>query len=140
MFDPPERVPYNKIPYSENDSAAHRQLALDAERESIVLLKNQGGILPLKSSVKKIAVVGPSANDPIDLLGNYNGISSRQVTPLEGITKQFANAEIEYSLGATFTPTTPALMIQKCWSLPMAKARDFWPNTLTTPISRASRR
>ena len=67
MFDPPERVPYAKIPYSENDSAAHRQLAREAEREAIVLLKNDGGLLPLKSSVARIAVVGPSANDPIGL-------------------------------------------------------------------------
>ena len=59
MFDPPERVPYTKIPYSENDSAAHRQLARDAEREAIVLLKNERGILPLKSTVGKIAVIGP---------------------------------------------------------------------------------
>ena len=63
----PRACPYTKIPYSENDSAAHRQLARDAERESIVLLKNQGGILPLKSSVSKIAVIGPSADDPIGL-------------------------------------------------------------------------
>ena len=110
MFDPPERVPYTKIPYSENDSAAHRQLARDAERECIVLLKNQGGFLPLKSSVSKIAVVGPSANDPIGLLGNYNGISSKQVTPLEGVTKQFAKARIQYALGATYTTSTQALV------------------------------
>jgi beta-glucosidase len=110
MFDPPERVPYSKIPYSENDSAAHRQLAREAEREAIVLLKNDGGLLPLKSSVTKIAVVGPSANDPIGLLGNYNGISSKQVTPLEGIRQQFANAKVQYALGATYTSTTQALV------------------------------
>jgi beta-glucosidase len=46
LFDPPERVRYTKIPYSENDSAAHRQLPRDAEREAIVLLKNKSGILP----------------------------------------------------------------------------------------------
>jgi beta-glucosidase len=92
LFDPPERVPYTKIPYSVNDSAAHRQLARDAEREAIVLLKNGGGILPLKSTLGRIAVIGPSADDPVGLLGNYNGISSSQVTPLEGITKQFAKA------------------------------------------------
>jgi beta-glucosidase len=110
MFDPPERVPYTKIPYSENDSAAHRQLARIAERESIVLLKNEGGFLPLKSTVTRIAVVGPSANDPIGLLGNYNGISSRQVTPLEGIKHQFTKARVQYTLGATYTGTTPALV------------------------------
>jgi len=110
MFDPPERVPYAKIRYSENDSAAHRQLARQAERESIVLLKNQGGLLPLKSTVARIAVVGPSANDPIGLLGNYNGISSKQVTPLEGIQRQFAKARVRYALGATYTAATQALV------------------------------
>ena len=110
MFDPPERVPYTKIPYSENDSAVHRQLARQAERESIVLLKNEGGFLPLKSTVTRIAVVGPSANDPVGLLGNYNGISSRQVTPLEGIKQQFAKAKVQYALGATYTANTPALV------------------------------
>ena len=110
MFDPPSLVPYSKIPYSENDSAEHRQLALTAEREAIVLLKNRGGILPLKPSVQRIAVVGPSADDPIGLLGNYNGISSKQVTPLQGIVKQFSSAQVEFALGATYTATTPSLV------------------------------
>ena len=110
MFDPPERVPYTKIPYSENDSAAHRQLARKRSAKSIVLLKNQDGFLPLKSSMTRIAVVGPSANDPIGLLGNYNGISSKQVTPLEGIRQQFGKAKVQYALGATYTTTTLALV------------------------------
>ena len=55
-------------------------------------------------------MVGPSANDPIGLLGNYNGISSKQVTPLEGIRQQFANAKVQYALGATYTSSTPALV------------------------------
>jgi len=118
MFDPPARVPYTKIPYSVNDSAPHRQLARQAEREAIVLLKNTGGILPLKPAVGRIAVVGPSADDPVGLLGNYNGISSEQVTPLEGIVKQFAKATVRYALGATYTSTTPSLVA---------------PNALTTP-------
>ena len=59
MFDPPERVPYSKIPIAENDSSAHRQLARDAERAAIVLLKNEGGVLPLSASVRRIAVDRP---------------------------------------------------------------------------------
>jgi len=110
MFDPPELVLYSKIPYSENDSEAHRQLARLAEREAIVLLKNEGGFLPLKPSLTKIAVIGPSANDPIGLLGNYNGMSSKQVTPLEGIRQQFGGAKVQYALGATYTNTTPAIV------------------------------
>jgi beta-glucosidase len=110
MFDPPERVPYSRIPISENDSSAHRQVARDAEREAIVLLKNEGGVLPLSPSVRRIAVVGPSADDPIALLGNYNGISSRQVTPLEGIERQFPAAQVQQALGATYTASTHALV------------------------------
>jgi beta-glucosidase len=90
MFDPPERVPYSKISISENESQAHREAAREAERKAIVLLKNDRNILPLSRSIRKIAVIGPSADDPVALLGNYNGISSRQVTPLEGIERQFS--------------------------------------------------
>ena len=110
MFDPPERVPYSKISISENDSSAHREVARDAERKAIVLLKNEAGVLPLKQSVRKIAVIGPSADDPVALLGNYNGISSRQVTPLEGIERQFSTAQVRYALGATYTASTHALV------------------------------
>jgi beta-glucosidase len=111
MFDPPERVPFSKIPYSEVDSEAHRKVALEAARKAIVLLKNDNATLPLKSSVRSIAVIGPSADDPIALLGNYNGFSSRHVTPLEGIQRQFAaKTQIHYALGATYTPISPALI------------------------------
>jgi beta-glucosidase len=110
MFDPPERVPYSKISIAENDSSAHREVARDAAREAIVLLKNEGGVLPLGSSTRRIAVVGPSADDPVALLGNYNGISSRQVTPLEGIEQQFPAAQVRYALGATYTASTHALV------------------------------
>jgi beta-glucosidase len=111
MFDPPERVPFSKIPYSENDSPAHRQIALEAARKSIVLLKNEHQTLPLKASARKIAVVGPSADDPEALLGNYNGFSSKHVVPLEGVQRQFVGqAEVRYALGATYTTQSPVLL------------------------------
>ena len=109
MFDPKERVPYSKIAISENDSSAHRLVARDAERAAIVLLKNEG-VLPLGASARRIAVLGPSADDPVALLGNYNGISSRQVTPLEGIERQFPAAQVRYALGATYTASNHALV------------------------------
>ncbi|HEV2446401.1 MAG TPA: glycoside hydrolase family 3 N-terminal domain-containing protein, partial [Candidatus Sulfopaludibacter sp.] len=103
MFDPPERVPFSKIPYSVNDSEEHRQVALEAASKSIVLLKNDGA-LPFKPAVSKIAVVGPSADDNVALLGNYNGFSSKVVTPLQGIAaRKFA---VSYALGATYTSQT----------------------------------
>ncbi|MGH9611746.1 MAG: glycoside hydrolase family 3 C-terminal domain-containing protein [Bryobacteraceae bacterium] len=111
MFDPPARVPFSAIPYSEVNSAAHRQLAVEAARKSMVLLKNTNGILPLGSSVHRIAVMGPGANDPEALLGNYNGIPSRIVTPLEGIEEEFlGKAEVNFVQGATYTAQSPALI------------------------------
>src|SRR5215212_1267652 len=64
MFDPPELVPYSRIQLSENDSPAHRQLALQAARESIVLLKNADKTLPFSKDVKTVAVIGPNADAP----------------------------------------------------------------------------
>jgi len=111
MFDPPERVPYSAIPYSETDSAAHRQLALEAARKSIVLLKNDRQTLPLKTTTRTIAVIGPSADDPVALLGNYNGFSARLVTPLEGMQARFAGqAEIRFAMGAAYVPGSAALI------------------------------
>jgi beta-glucosidase len=105
MFDPPERVPFSKIPYSENDSMEHRKIALEAARKSIVLLKNQNQALPLKASAK-IAVIGPSADDPEALLGNYNGFSLKTVTPLQGVKAQFPG--VRFALGATYTEKSHA--------------------------------
>ena len=85
MFDPPARVPWAAIPYERNDCDEHHALARTAARESIVLLKNEGGLLPLKKDVGSIAVIGPNAYDPHVLVANYFGIPSRAVTPLDGI-------------------------------------------------------
>jgi beta-glucosidase len=101
MFDPPERVKYAQIPFSENDSEPHRQLALKIARETMVLLKNDG-ILPLKPSVRKIAVVGPLADQIRVLEGNYNGNPSRATTVLDGIQKQFPSAKITFAPGTRF--------------------------------------
>jgi beta-glucosidase len=88
MFDPPEMVPYAQIPYQVNDCAEHRALALEAARQSMVLLKNDG-ILPLKpKNYRAIAVIGPNADDVKVLLGNYNGTPSKAVTPLDGIRER----------------------------------------------------
>lgn len=88
MFDPPERVPYAQTPYEMNDCSAHRQLALQAARESMVLLKNDQNILPLSRRLKAIAIVGPNANDIPVLLGNYEGRPSAPITVLEGIRRK----------------------------------------------------
>jgi beta-glucosidase len=107
MFDPPDAVPFNAIPYSEVDSAAHRELALEAARESIVLLKNRNGTLPLKPSIRKLAVVGPTADLLESIEGNYNGVASHPVSPLDGMRKQFGSDNIIYAPGSILADGTP---------------------------------
>jgi beta-glucosidase len=100
MFDPPEMVTYAQIPYSENDTEAHRQLSLRVARESIVLLKNADNQLPLKKGLKNIAVIGPTADSYEMLLGNYNGTPSKYVTPLQGIkNKVSSETEVVFEQG-----------------------------------------
>ena len=100
LYDPPEKVPYAQIPITVNDCPRHRAIALQAARESIVLLKNDKNCLPLRKDLKKIAVIGPNANDPEVLLGNYNGTPSASVTPLEGIRRKVApGTRVEYLRG-----------------------------------------
>jgi beta-glucosidase len=101
MFDPPEMVPYSKIDENELNSAEHRALARKLANEAMVLLKNDG-VLPLRTSGIKIAVVGPLANQTHVLLGNYNGIPTHTVSILEGLQTEFSRATINYVPGTQF--------------------------------------
>lgn len=93
---------YDSIPYSENDSDAHAALALQAARESFVLLKNDGVLPANLDRIRSVAVIGPNANSIPALEGNYNGISSRYVTFLEGIRAACAEKGVRvfYSEGS----------------------------------------
>jgi len=103
MFDPPADVPYSKITIAENDTEPHRQLALTAARETLVLLKNSDHLLPLGTKYKTIAVIGPNADSVDPLLGNYNGTPSQPVTVLDGIRKRFGDANVIYAQGSGLT-------------------------------------
>jgi len=108
MFDPLEMVPYAQIPYNVVDSEANRQLALEAARKSIVLLKNERNLLPLKKDLNSIAVIGPNADDVEVLLGNYNGFPSNPVTPLRGIRQMVSpTTKVTYSLGCEWAENLP---------------------------------
>jgi beta-glucosidase len=132
MFDPPEMVPYAKIPFSANDSPEHRQLALEAARESIVLLRNEKDTLPLRKDLKTIAVIGPNSDDLRVLLGNYNGQPSRATTPLAGIRQRVSpQTKVLNALGTMLTDVSvvpvPASMLRGPNGERGLKA-EFFPN------------
>jgi beta-glucosidase len=98
-FDPPEMVPYSDIPEEKLDCQAHRELALEAARNSLVLLKNEG-VLPLdKNKIKSIAVIGPNAEEC--QLGIYSGWPNIRISPLEGIQSKASDygIKIDYTEG-----------------------------------------
>ena len=83
-------------------SSEHQQLALDAAREGIVLLRNEGNVLPLRKDVKSIAVIGPNANDALNLLGDYSPqvVLQHVGTILDGIkAKVSSETRVVYAKG-----------------------------------------
>ena len=103
LFERKAQVSYAHIPFSEDNSTAHRNLALEASRKAMVLLKNDNGILPLSEKVKTIAVIGPNAASLAALEGNYNGVSSQPVLPIDGIEREFrGRAKVLYAQGSPY--------------------------------------
>ncbi|MFA7288075.1 MAG: glycoside hydrolase family 3 C-terminal domain-containing protein [Melioribacteraceae bacterium] len=108
MYDPPELVKYSKIDPKLLDCDRHKALALEATRNSIVLLKNENNLLPLNKMPKTIAVIGPNADDPEVLLANYNGVPSNSVTPLKGIINKVGNViSVIYEKGCSIAEHIP---------------------------------
>src|ERR1017187_1511432 len=81
--------PYVKVDHAVQvmHSQAHRDLALRAGREGIVLLKNDKNLLPLKKDLKSVAVIGPNADDVMNQLGDYSPtvVTQHVTTMIEGI-------------------------------------------------------
>lgn len=101
MFETLLKVPYDTIPLSVLESRLHKEHALKMARESMVLLKNQNGILPLSKKIKRIVIMGPNAFDKEILLGNYNGFPTNIITPLEGL-KSLKTVEVIYKKGTDY--------------------------------------
>jgi len=96
MFDPQELVPYANTPLSVVGSQEHRRLAHEAAAKSVVLLKNKA-VLPIRSDVRSICVLGPNAASTEALLGNYYGLSDSLSTLLEGIVGRVPpEVKVEY--------------------------------------------
>ncbi|MCA0365032.1 MAG: glycoside hydrolase family 3 C-terminal domain-containing protein [Bacteroidetes bacterium] len=107
MFDSPEVVPYSKIPETALELPEHKALSLELARQSMVLLKNAKNTLPLKKTIKKVAVLGPNADNGIAILGNYNGLPSKLTTVLEGIKNKLGpNVEVVFDKAINYTNDT----------------------------------
>jgi beta-glucosidase len=92
-------VPWSKIPVSVVNSDEHKKLALEMARESMTLLQNKNNILPLSKSGKKIALIGPNADDKPLMWGNYNGTPFNTITILDGIKAKLSANKIVYDKG-----------------------------------------
>ncbi|ATC64471.1 glucan 1,4-alpha-glucosidase [Nibricoccus aquaticus] len=103
MFDPAERVPYARIPLSANDTPAHDRLALEAARQSLVLLKNDGSLPWDAKKLKHVAILGPTGDDYLALLGNYAGTPSKPVTLAKALRTRFESVGIK----VTYDPAVP---------------------------------
>lgn len=104
MFDPASDVPWTQIPYSVNQSEAHDKLARTAAQKSLVLLKNakvgKAPVLPLDKNLASIAVIGPTADEVMSLLGNYYGTPAQPVTILQGIRNAVSErTQVHYARG-----------------------------------------
>ena len=103
LFDPPEKMLWSKVPFSEVNSSEHAALAQRTARESMVLLKNGNAILPLDTAkYKTIAVIGPNAAELSAIEGNYNAVPKNPTLPLDGIIKEFRSAKILYAQGSPY--------------------------------------
>lgn len=103
MFDPPSMVPFAQAGMDVLESPQHKAHSLKMARQSIVLLKNEHNTLPLSKQLKKIAVLGPNADNKISVLGNYNGTPSEIITALQGIKNKLSGTEVVYEKAVNFT-------------------------------------
>ncbi|MFT4256625.1 MAG: glycoside hydrolase family 3 N-terminal domain-containing protein [Pseudoxanthomonas sp.] len=84
-------------------TAEHRQAAREIARESLVLLKNEKSVLPLSKNIGTVAVIGPLADSPRDLIGNWAGAGRAEdaVTPLQALREALGEARVAYAQGTT---------------------------------------
>ena len=98
-MDDDELVSWNYIPESFLANEESDQVALQMARESMVLLKNDGNLLPLKG--KRIALIGANAIDSVAQWGNYYGTPRRTVTILDAMRQTFGPTNVTYTRGSS---------------------------------------
>ena len=128
-MDDPSLVEWSKIPYSAMSTKASANISLDMARQTIVLLQNKGGILPLSKNKEKIAVIGPNADNMPMMWGNYNGQPNHTVTILDGIKAK--QKKITYIPGCdlTYDKVMECLMASQCsFAGKKGMKGTFWNN------------
>ncbi|HSM61253.1 MAG TPA: glycoside hydrolase family 3 C-terminal domain-containing protein [Longimicrobiales bacterium] len=132
LFDPPGSGPWTGVSIDVVDSDPHRALALEAARKSMVLLKNERDLLPLRN-VRTLAVIGPDADDVELLLGNYNGWPADPVTPLAGLRAAAAERGIRvlYARGSDVAPGVASVVPVPGTALEGLTARYFETHDLS---------
>ena len=105
-------------PYATADTQTHAQMlsqhraqARTVVAETAVLLRNQGGLLPLAKSVKRVAVIGPLADSQIDANGPWSLTAKPEdtITILKGLREKLPNSTIEYEQGAEIAKAYPSM-------------------------------
>ena len=129
-MDDPSLVEWSKIPYSAMDSKAHRQIALDMARQTIVLLQNKNNILPLQKNKEKIAVIGPNADDAPMMWGNYNGMPNHTITILDGIKAKQKKIVYQKGCDLTYDQVMDCQLATRCVADGKKGLKGtFWNNT-----------
>lgn len=129
LFDDPFVDPKRAVALA--NEAAHADLALEAARRSMVLLKNDNHVLPLKSDAKRIVVLGDVANRPTPL-GGYSGDPGPRQSFLEGLRAQEPNTRFDFVPGVGISsagglPPIPATAIRTPDGQPGLRA-EYWNN------------
>lgn len=101
LFEDPFRYSSEKREKEEIMKPANIETAREMARRSMVLLKNENEVLPIKKSAKTIAVIGPLANSRRDLIGSWSaaGDWKKSVTLLEGLKKKMPDVNFIYAKG-----------------------------------------
>ena len=129
-MDDPELVEWSRIPYSAMSSKEHAQTALDMARQSIVLLQNRSGVLPLQRNKERIAVIGPNADNAPMMWGNYNGVPNHTVTILDGIRAKQKKLTYLPGCDLTYDKVMDCLLATQCAADGKRGMKGtFWNNT-----------
>lgn len=141
-MDDPSVVSWSKIPASVINSNEHKALSLEMSQQTMTLLQNKDELLPLNKGKRKIAVIGPNANDEIMLWGNYNGTPNSTISILKGIQNKVGKNKVVYFKGCDLVnDKTLDSYFDQCYiDGKQGMKGTFWNNTKRegTPVSTIS--